>query len=303
MGREVGLDAVLLFAAEGRVGEDDVHPVALAVADVGPGQGVVVAHEAGVLDAVQQHVGDAEHVRELLLLHGAQAGLQGLLVLRAFHVAFAHVADGAGEEAAGAAGGVEQDLAGLGVDALDHEGGDGAGGVVLARVAGALQVVEQLLVDVAEVLALGQVVEVDAADLVDHLAQELAGLHVVVGVLEDVTHHAGAVGAGAPDGQFLEGGKQVVVDEAEQVLAGHALRVGRPGAPLQALGDGRAVAVAHDLQFLVLVVDDLEEEHPAELGDALGVAVDADVLAHDVLDGFDGGSCRHFVRSSVSGKS
>ena len=51
---------------------------------------------------------------------------------------------------------------GLRVDAVDHEGGDGARRVVLARVAGALQVVEDLLVDVAEVLALGQVVEVDA---------------------------------------------------------------------------------------------------------------------------------------------
>ena len=72
------------------------------------------------------------------------------------------MADGAGEEAAGAAGGVEQDLAGLRVDAVGHEGGDGARRVVLAGVAGALQVVEDLLVDVAEVLALGQVVEVDA---------------------------------------------------------------------------------------------------------------------------------------------
>ena len=79
---EVALDAVFLAPAEGRVGEDDVHPVGLAVADVGPRQGVVVAHEAGVFDAVQQHVGDAEHVRQLLLLHGAQAGLHGLLVFR-----------------------------------------------------------------------------------------------------------------------------------------------------------------------------------------------------------------------------
>ena len=104
------------------------------------------------------------------------------------------MADGAGEKAAGAAGGVEEDLAGLGVDAVGHEGGDGAGGVVLARVAGALQVVEDLLVDVAEVLALGQVVEVHAADLVDDLPHELAGLHVVVGVLEHVADHAAAVG-------------------------------------------------------------------------------------------------------------
>jgi hypothetical protein len=37
----------------------------------------------------------------------------------------------------------------------------------------------------------------------------------------------------------------------------------------------------------------LEEEHPAKLGDALGVAIDADILAHDVLDGFDGIASRH----------
>ncbi len=98
-------------AAEGRIGEDDVHAVAVAVADIGPGQGVVVADEAGVLDAVQQHVGDAEHVRQLLLFHGPQAGLQALLVLSLFHVVLAHVADRAGEKAAGAAGGVEEDFA------------------------------------------------------------------------------------------------------------------------------------------------------------------------------------------------
>ena len=106
------------------------------VADIGARQRVVVAHEARVLDAVQQHVGDAEHVRQLLLLDRAQAGLHGRLVLGPLDVALAHVADGAGQEAAGAAGRVEQDLAGLRVDAVGHEGGDGAGRVVLARVAG-----------------------------------------------------------------------------------------------------------------------------------------------------------------------
>ena len=100
--------------AEGRIGEDDVHPVGLAVADVGPGQGVVVADEAGIVDAVQQHVGDAEHVRELLFLAGAQGLLHLLFVGWLLHVALAHVADGAGEKAAGAAGRVEQNLAGCG---------------------------------------------------------------------------------------------------------------------------------------------------------------------------------------------
>jgi hypothetical protein len=44
------------------------------------------------------------------------------------------------------------------------------------------------------------------------------------------------------------------------------------------------VVGVEQFEFEVLVVDDLEEEHPAELGDALGVAVDAGVLPHDVLD-------------------
>ena len=141
----------------------------------------------------------------------------------------------AGEKAAGAAGRVEQNLARLGVDAIHHEGGDGARGVVLARVTGALQIVEQLLVDVAEVFALGQVVEIHAADLVDHLPHQLAGLHVVVGVFKHAPHHAAAVGIGAGDGQFLERGKQLGVDEGQQRVASDAFGIGGPGAPLQSV--------------------------------------------------------------------
>jgi hypothetical protein len=59
-----------------------------------------------------------------------------LIVFGALDVLIAHVADGAGQEATGAAGRVEQGFARFGVDHLDHEGGDGARGVVLAGVAG-----------------------------------------------------------------------------------------------------------------------------------------------------------------------
>ena len=50
---EVALDAVFLTPAKGRIGENDLHAVRLRVADVGPGQRIVVADKAGVLDAVQ----------------------------------------------------------------------------------------------------------------------------------------------------------------------------------------------------------------------------------------------------------
>ena len=101
-----------------------------------------------------------------------RAVLHRLLVFGRLDVVLAHVADGAGEKAAGAAGGIEQDFAGLRVDAVDHEGGDGARRVVFAGIARRLQVVEDLLVDVAEVLALGQIVEIDLVDLVDDLPQQ-----------------------------------------------------------------------------------------------------------------------------------
>ena len=128
------------------------------------------------------------------------------------------VIDGAGEESARAAGRVEQNLAWPGVDALRHERGHGARRVVLARVAGALQIVEDLFVDVAEVLPLGEIIEVHLVDFVNDLAHELAGLHVVVGVLEHIAHDAAAVALLAGDGEFLELGEKLRVDERRAVL-------------------------------------------------------------------------------------
>ncbi|MCY1556970.1 hypothetical protein D9M68_937740 [compost metagenome] len=40
--------------------------------------------------------------------------------------------------------------------------------------------------------------------------------------------------------------------------------------------------------FLFALVEYFEEEHPGELTQALGVAIDAHVFTHDVLDGLDG---------------
>ena len=87
---------------------------------------------------------------------------------------------------------------GLRVDAVRHERSDGARRIVFARIAGALQVGEDLFVDVAEVLPLGQIVEVHFVDFVNDLAHQLAGLHVVVGVLEYIAHNAAAVSLSCP---------------------------------------------------------------------------------------------------------
>ena len=125
------------------------------------------------------------------------------------------------------------------VDAVHHEGGHGTGRVVLARVASRLQVVEDLFVDVAEMPAFAQVVEVDLVDPVDHLAHQLAGFHVVVGILEHAPHDAAAVAGATGDLKRFQGREQAVVDEGEQGFAGDPFGVRRPGAPLELLRDRR----------------------------------------------------------------
>ena len=100
------------------------------------------------------------------------------------------------------------------IETIGHECRDRPRRVVFARVSGALQVVQDLFVNIAEVLALGKVIEIDGIDLVDHLAHELAGLHVVVGVFEHFAHDATpALFAGR--GQGLQCREHLAVNECE----------------------------------------------------------------------------------------
>jgi hypothetical protein len=93
--------------------------------------------------------------------------------------------------------------------------------------------------------------------------------------------------------QSFEGGKEVVVDESEEVVAGggvfaEGVGVG-PGGPAQMGGDRRPVGGVEQPGLGFEVAVDLVEEHPAQLGDPLSVAVDPGVFPHDVLDGLDRG--------------
>jgi len=156
-----------------------------------------------------------------------------------------------------------------------------------------LQVTQELLVQVPELVSVARPVEVDLVDPVDHLPQQGAALHVVVRVLEHPAHHRRRVARAAHDLELLERREERAVDKLQQRVAREALVVGRPRAPPQGRGDRRRVPLVHELALLVAVVEDLEEEQPAELTDALRVAVHADVLAHDVLNGLDRGAERH----------
>jgi hypothetical protein len=99
--------------------------------------------------------------------------------------------------------------------------------------------------------------------------------------------------------QVLEGGEELVVHEVEQLVAGHAF--GSAAQLRQRMSSGWGfVGVAGEFQLFFERVKHLEEQQPGELADALGVAIDAAVLAHDVLDGFDdGGEVGHEGFGSV----
>ncbi len=232
---------------------------------------------------MQDHIGHGQHVGQLLLLHPKDTALDLLPLGRRFCLSL-QVLDGTSQEAPRTARRIEDRLTELGVDDVDDELGDGPRRVEFARVPGTLQVFEELLVDVVELMTLSLRVEIDLVQLVDHLPEQGAVLHVVVGVFEDRTHHQTLSFSGS---QPLELGKESVVDEVEQRITRDAFIVRCPLPPTELLGDGRLVVVAFHLPFLLPGIEHLQEEHPAKLADALGVTIDASVLPHDILDALD----------------
>ena len=286
LGGKVGLDAVLLHAAEGRVGDDDIHALLGRPVAQRAGQRVVVAHIGGDVDAVQQQIGHAEDVRQVLLLDAREAFLDKALRRPRSLPACA----GARWRRRGSRRCRRRDREWsppqARIDLLDDELGHGARGVELTRVAGGLEVLEDLLVDVAEHVAVIGGIEVDAVDLVDDLPHEGAVLHVVVGILEG---HADRDPRSCPRHPCsdLSLGSRVLLTKSSSASPVIPSSFARPGRPAQMLRQRRLVVVAQEFEFLLAVVEDLQKEHPAELFEPLRIAVGAGVLAHDVLDGFD----------------
>ena len=140
--------------------------------------------------------------------------------------------------------------------------------------------------------------EVDLVDDVHDLAKKDAVLLVLVEVGEHLADNRLSHGRLRRDDNALERGEKLV-DEREEffareggadILAVGVLRVS-PIAPAVLFGnDGDELAlclVRLVLPFRLLRVIDLEEEQPHHLLDALGVAADAGVTAHDVLKTLD----------------
>src|SRR4051812_44078589 len=111
-----------------------------------------MANKARILNAMQQHIGYAEHMRKLLLLNCAQALLQALLILYLLNIMLPHMADSTCKEAASAASRVKKNLTRVGVNSVHHKSSDGAGSVIFTCVTRALEIIEYLLIDVPEML-------------------------------------------------------------------------------------------------------------------------------------------------------
>ena len=133
-------------------------------------------------------------------------------------------------------------------------------------------------------------------DFVDDLAQEDAILHVVVGIGECRLDDDLGQWSVRPHLKIGERFEEIVVNEIEQLGASGRLAVAvinSPAVPAQSFGDYRLVRIVVELPFFFFGIIDFEEEQPGHLLDALGIAVDACIFSHDVLQGLYKGSESH----------
>lgn len=296
---EVVLDPVLFHPAERGIRYHDINPVLGAVILERTSERIVVPDVRRHVDPVEHHVRHREHVREGLLLDAVNARGETFFVFGSLYLIL-QIADRAGKETARTARGIENLLAELRIDDVNHELRKRARGVVLARVSRGLQVAEELFVDVAEKVAVARRVEVDVLlDRVDDLPEERARLHVVVRVLEHRADDLSVRRCPLRDRKLLEEGKELVIDEVDEFLAGDSLAVLCPGGPAEPFLKRAFVTGNRKAPFLFLIIEYLEKKEPDDLADSLRVSVDADVLSHNILNRFDERSDCHLVSPVV----
>ena len=260
VGREVAANAGLFLAAEGRIGQDHVHPVPVADLRQLDGQAVAIG-DPWRSQPVQEQVHLGEHVGERLGLAAEDAPLlQDLQVLDRLALLF-QVGVRLDQEPGRAAGRVKDSLAKLGIERLDHEPDHGPGRVELAGIARRIPHLPQHgFVQMAEGVDFLGRAEVDAIDQVDYVAEQVAGDHAVHDAAKDVGNHvAPPIAIAALQGP--EVGEQpwpaiavrphglVVVDEPNEFLARDAILLRRPVAPAVGGFDGGAVLLASEFRF------------------------------------------------------
>jgi hypothetical protein len=145
-----------------------------------------------------------------------------------------------------------------------------------------------MFVDFIEVVLVLLLVKIDLVDLINYLPDERARLHIVIGVLKHSANDRGAWIRISGEYAIFKSFEKFAVDEIQEVVASHPFRIGRPIPPSQLLRDRRLILRIIKFPFFLFVVEDFQEEYPDELREALRVTVHASILAHNVLDRFDG---------------
>lgn len=298
--REVLLDLRVLFAAEGRVGEN--HVVAVLLLNVADVLGERVASiQVGAFDAVQDHIHHAHHVSQRGLFEAEEAVFHheipligGELLARLFDVL-----KGIDQEAARARGGVVDRLSRFGVDYFDDGTNHGARGVELACVAASVaHVLQQAFIHLRELEEFGVGLEIERVDDVEHLAQGVPRGDLVIEVGESradlVSHRADVLRVVI---ELTQVGEELAVDVGSQVVARLGLQVinllagilgAGPSAPAVVVVECRRVVRAGEDGcvglFVFVVVEEFEKENPRSLLGVVHGTRDAIVTPEDVGD-------------------
>jgi hypothetical protein len=143
---------------------------------------------------------------------------------------------------------------------------------------------------------------VDAIDLVDHILEQIPRLHAACDAAEDVGHHlppaipirslkAPHVGDEPGSPGSIRKVRLILVDEFQEVGPAEPVLLGRPVSPAVGGLDDRAVLLPLHLGTVfpddLVIVEELQEEHPGQERQPIQVAVEPLVLPHDVAGGLD----------------
>ena len=144
--------------------------------------------------------------------------------------------------------------------------------------------------------------KVDAVHFIDDITEEIPVDHAIDCAAKDRGDHVTAVSAigalqtpeiGEEAGAFLAVGADgfIIVHELDQLVAGDAVWLGGPIPPTIGRLDRRAEALAGELGVgfadLLQIVEKLQEHDPSQHGQAVEIAIEPLVLAHDVARGLD----------------
>jgi len=298
---EADLSILALFAAEGRIREDDIEGGRCIqkepAIDFLAGQGIAVP-EIGLIDAVEHQVGQGDGIDHMIFLPPVEGPLFERLQLvgrRPLAQPFVHKVMGLGQKAAGSASRIVYSLPDLRRQGLDHGADHFAGREELpAVIVLVAQAEQQSFIDLGESKNMGIVDRgrTNGMDPIQHIEKVAFGihpgpLHAGQDLADDFLPGRGV----GPITQPLEIGQQLAVDETEEGSRRAVLQLAAlpaDGAGLSRFGLIRRrcpiVPAIRGFQrgnefrsysrslfgFLDLsLIEDAQEEDPCQFGDVL----------------------------------